>query len=65
MMTRLSAVPNRSETVRPVSIADRAIGRDRNRSTMPSVMSRDTLTAVLPAVKNTLCTKMPGIRYSR
>ena len=40
------------------------MGRDRNRSMMPLLMSWDRPTAVEVAPNTTVCTMMPGIRKS-
>ena len=54
-----------SEKLRPVSTADRAIGSDRKRSMMPLAMSSVMPMAVVAEANAMVCTKMPGIRYSR
>jgi len=50
--------------VRPASTAERDMGRDRNRSMMPVLMSWDRPTAVEVAPNTTVCTMTPGIRKS-
>ena len=48
-----------------MSTADRAIGSERNRSTMPLLMSSDMPIASFAAAKTIVWAKIPGIRYSR
>ena len=52
----------RSANVRPVSTAERPIGRDRNRSSSPLFRSVARPIAVAIEPNTTVCTKMPGIR---
>ena len=54
-----------SAVVRPVRTAERAIGSERNRSTMPLLMSSHMPMAVVAAANAMVWAKMPGIRYSR
>ena len=54
-----------SLAVRPTSTADGAIGSERNRSTIPLVMSSAMPTPVKVEPKITVWTKTPAIRYSR
>ena len=54
-----------SETVRPVSTADGAIGSDRNRSMMPFLMSSARPAPVIVAPKMTVWAKIPAMRNSR
>ncbi len=61
-MTSSTAFFMRSDVVRPARTADRAMGRDRNRSTMPSFMSSARPMAVLVEPNSAFCTKIPGIR---
>ena len=53
-----------SAAVRPTSTAERAMGSDRSRSTMPLVMSSARPIPVCMAPKATVCTKIPGMRKS-
>ena len=48
--------------MRPASTADRAMGRDRNRSMMPVFMSSARPIAVLVEPNSAFWMKMPGIR---
>lgn len=52
----------RSPSVRPVSTAERDIGRERKRSTRPWVRSVASPTPVVIAPKETDCTKIPAMR---
>ena len=52
----------RSKVVRPAKTAERAMGRERNRSTIPFFMSSASPMAVVVEPKMAFCTKMPGIR---
>jgi hypothetical protein len=65
MMTMTSALLTRSEVVRPIRTAERAIGSERNRSMMPLVMSSARPLPVMVAPNSTVCAKMPAIRNSR
>jgi hypothetical protein len=56
---RLRAV---SDRVRPASTAERAMGRDRKRSTMPRVMSSARPTPVWVEPKITVWARIPAIR---
>ncbi len=53
-----------SETERPKSTAERAIGSERKRSMMPLLRSSVMPMAVVAEANVSVCTKMPGIRYS-
>ena len=53
-----------SPRVRPASTAERAMGRERNRSIMPLERSSASPTPVWVEPNTTVCTKMPGIRKS-
>ena len=48
--------------MRPVSTAERAMGREWKRSSSPLLTSVARPIAVLVAPKATVCTKMPGMR---
>ena len=61
MATRIRFL-TRSNVVRPISTADLAIGRERNRSIRPFFMSSASPIAVVVEPKIAFCTKMPGIR---
>ncbi len=61
----MPALYTTSATDRPVNTAERAIGNERNRSTMPLLMSSHIPMAVVAAAKTMVWAKMPGIRYSR
>jgi len=52
----------RSARVRPASTAERAMGNDRNRSMRPLWRSSARPTPVDTAPKQTVWTKMPGMR---
>ena len=52
----------RSDVARPASIAERAIGSDRNRSTKPALRSSAIPIAVVVAPKIAFWMMMPGIR---
>ena len=52
----------RSEVARPASIADRAIGSERNRSTSPDFRSSAIPIAVVVAPKIAFWMMIPGIR---
>ncbi len=63
IMTTRTGMPRMSvESDRPMMIAERAMGRVRNRSTTPSLMSVATATETLAALKSTVMAKRPGIR---
>ncbi len=62
MSATTSRLRPRSAKVRPVSTADRAMGRAWKRSSMPLLTSVAKPIAVLVAPKATVCTKMPGMR---
>ncbi len=64
MITMTSTLFSTSLVVRPTSTAERDIGSDRNRSTMPFWMSSASPAPVTVAPKITVCTKIPGIRNS-
>ncbi len=55
----------RSATVRPIRTAERAIGRDRNRSTRPLPRSSATPTAVVAAPITIIWVKIPAMMNSR
>ncbi len=52
----------RSDVARPASIAERAIGSERKRSTRPDFRSSAIPIAVVVAPKIAFWTMMPGIR---
>lgn len=54
----------RSDRLRPTSTAERAIGRDRNRSISPLCRSSARPMAVFIPPKATVWTKTPGMRKS-
>ena len=54
-----------SETVRPASTADGAMGSERNRSMMPFFRSSARPAPVMVAPKITVCAKIPAMRNSR
>ncbi len=62
---RMSTVRMRSARLRPMRTPEEAIGRDRNRSTMPRCMSSLSPTVTLAAANATVCPNTPGMRYSR
>ena len=53
-----------SAMVRPASTPERAMGSERNRSTMPLVMSLAMATLVWAEAKAAIWAKMPAIRNS-
>jgi hypothetical protein len=57
-------VRQKSARVRAMRIAERAIGRERNRSTRPPDRSVASATAVV-APKSVASTRRPGSRYRR
>ena len=64
MRITTNTLRTRSASVRPTSTADRAMGSERNRSSIPDFRSAAKPTAVAIAPNTTVCTKMPGIRKS-
>jgi len=60
--SRTSRLRTASARARPASAAERAIGRARNRSSMPVVRSSATATPVCEAPNARVSTKMPGNR---
>ena len=62
MMTTVRTLRHRSAVVRPVSTADRAMGRARKRSMSPFCRSSARPMLVCTEPKATVCTKMPGMR---
>jgi len=62
MMRTTPTMRTRSPSVLPARTADREIGRERNRSMMPLLMSSASPTPVEVEANPVVCTKMPAIR---
>ena len=62
MTPTTAALRTRSDTVRPTSTADRAMGSERNLSMMPLRRSSARPMPLATAPKATVCAKIPGIR---
>jgi hypothetical protein len=62
MSSTTKKLRTRSAPVRPTSTADRAIGKDRNRSIKPLFRSSARPTPVVSAPNTIVCTKTPGMR---
>ena len=60
MMKMLHTIRAPSASIRPLITADRAMGRDRNRSMTPRWKSTFRAMAVVNGRNATLCTRIPG-----
>jgi hypothetical protein len=65
MTVTLSAFSSTSLAVRPMSMDDRDIGSDRNRSMIPFCMSSAIPAPVNVAPNTTVWAKIPAMRNSR